>query len=404
MDLALSVPGSTPRAVLAQLADGRRLTVEEISTRTGLPRSTVVHALKRLAEVGDVQVHPPSRRGRGRPSRSWSLLIAPGPIAVVIATAHGTVVGVVAADGQVLSALEAEPLDAAGEGRHAGPALEALDRAIADAGVVASDLSMAVVGLPGPSGFGNRQDDGIVVPPSGHLRRFRTWDGGSPADRLAEHLGCPVYTENDANLAALGECDFGAGIDLHTVLHVSLTHGTGAGLVIGGVLHRGRSGLAGEIGHLHTDDSGALCHCGARGCFWRGRSIPALLAALAEVHGRAFTVADVAAAAVADDADVVRALLGFGHALGRHLADAVVFIDPDALILDGSLGAASEVIAAGVREAVERYAPPTMARGVEVRVGACGDTAPLAGAAALARVERLFTAGRSAAALPLRQS
>src|SRR5665647_3572625 len=234
MRSASTVPGSAPRAVFAQLADGRPLTVADLTAHTGLPRSTVVDALRRLADAGQVEQRGPGRQGRGRPSPSWSI-----------------------------------------------------------------------------------------------------------AELLADRLGCPVHSENDANLAALGEAVLGAGAGLDTVLHVSPAHGTGAGLVIDGRLHRGRSGLAGEIGHLHADDDGRLCHCGARGCFWHSRSIPALLAALAEAHGRPFTLADVARAADEDDHDVVRALLGFGYALGRRLADAVVYIDPDAIVIEGSLSGTS---------------------------------------------------------------
>lgn len=392
------VQGSAPRAVITELADGRRLTAADISLGTGLPRTTVLHALNRLARAGAIEEHPAGPAVRGRPARRWSIVQRPGPLGVVVAAAHGTVVGVVDAEGTVHASRELPALEVAPKGRHASAALAALDEVLTEvADVVPADarsgvpeLSMAVVGLPGPSGFALDTGSAADASSSGHLRRFRTWDERSPVDVLAERLGCPVYTENDANLAALGEAVLGVGAGLDTVLHVCLAHGTGSGLVLHGRLHRGHSRLAGEIGHLHADDEGRLCHCGARGCFWHTRSVPALLDALAEAHGRPFTQADVAGAAADDDHDVVRALLGFGHALGRRLADAIVFVDPDAVVIDGSLGAASEVIAEGVREAVRRYAPPTMARATQVLVGRWGAAAPLVGAAALARSEGLF--------------
>lgn len=393
---SVTVQGSAPRAVLAELADGRRLTAADISLGTGLPRTTVVHALTRLAQVGAVEEHPAGPAGRGRPARRWSLSERPGPIGVLVAAAHGTVAGVVDADGTVIASREVAALEVSAAGAHPEPALAALDEVVAQVSAAsragAPALSMAVVGLPGPSDFAGGSSTG-AAPASGHLRRFRTWDERSPVEVVADRLGCPVFTENDANLAALGEALLGAGAGLDSVLHVSLAHGTGAGLVLNGRLHRGHSRLAGEIGHLHADDEGRLCHCGARGCFWHTRSVPALLDALAEAHGRPFSQTDVARGAADDDHDVVRALLGFGHALGRRLADAVVFIDPDAIVIDGSLGAASAVIADGVREAVRRYAPPTMARGTGILVGRWGAEAPLVGAAALARSEGLFSRG-----------
>jgi predicted NBD/HSP70 family sugar kinase len=223
-----------------------------------------------------------------------------------------------------------------------------------------------------------------------HLRRFQLWDGRPAGSVIAEHLRCPTYSENDANLAAAGEAASGAGAGFGTVLFVSLAFGTSAGLVSNGRLHRGRTGLAGEIGHLHAVDNGQLCQCGGRGCFWLSTSIPALLEELAAAHHQQFTVGDISAAARRDQPGVVRALVGFGYALGRRLADAVVVLDPDAIVIDGALGDAALPIVEGVSQAVHRYAPPAMARELPIIPGTLGVAAPLVGAAALARVEGLL--------------
>lgn len=329
--------------------------------------------------------HPSQQPTRGRPARSWSLAAAPGLLAVVVAAAHGLLAGVVRPDGEVLAAVES------GEGfTTATAALAALDSALARAGVTTGEIELAVLGLPGPSLFA--RTPGIDSIGGSHLRRFRDWDGRPGADVVAEHLGSPVYCENDANLAALGEACHGDAAGTDTMLYVSLTRGTGAGLIIGGRLHRGGSRLAGEIGHLHVDDGGQLCECGARGCFWQTMSIPALLSELAMVHGRTFTVSDLDAAASSGELEIMRALRGFGRSLGRRIADLVVFLDPQAVVVDSSLGAASHVIADGIREAVGHYCPPTMAASVRVSSGSLGASAHLKGAAALARTEYLLRA------------
>jgi predicted NBD/HSP70 family sugar kinase len=396
-----TVHGSASRMVLARLADGSQLTAAQLGTATGIPRSTVIHVLKRLAESGEVKELGVGPQQRGRPSRRWSISSPPGPGVVVVGGAHGITVGVVAADGTVLSVVEDGPLEVTPDGFAAGRAMSHVEQMLAAASVRPADLSMAVVGLPGPSSFSGDVGDGVTAdhPPSGHLRRFRTWDGTSPVTLLRDHLGCPVYSENDVNLAALGEATAGVATGLPAALHVGLAHGTGAGLVIEGRLHRGHSGLAGEIGHLHSDDGGRLCHCGSHGCFWQTRSIPALLESLADAHGRAFSITDVAEAAAREDADVERALLGFSEALGRRLADAVVFIDPGAIVIDGSLGAASATIADGVRDALRHCAPPGLSRNTQVLVGELGIRAPLLGAVALARSENLFSS--TAAPVPM---
>lgn len=377
----------TERAVLRALSDGQRRTVAEVCAELSAARSSVVHALNRLRAAGVVVEHPSQRSARGRPARGWSLTASPGLLAVVVAAAHGLLAGVVRPDGEILAAVHGTTDVTAPTG-----ALALLDRAIAQAEVTHRDIELAVLGLPGPSLFARTPGPDSLG--GSHLRRFREWDGRPAADVVGEHLDRPVFCENDANLAALGEAVYGDAAGAATVLHVSLTHGTGAGLVIGGKLHRGGSRLAGEIGHLHVDDGGQLCECGARGCFWQTTSIPALLDELAMAHGRTFSVSDLDAAAASGELEIIRALSGFGRSLGRRIADFVVFFDPQAIVVDSTLGAASHVIADGIRAAVDQYAPPQLAASVQISSGSLGVSAHLKGAAALVRSENLLDDAR----------
>ncbi|GID31063.1 ROK family transcriptional regulator [Paractinoplanes brasiliensis] len=377
----------TEQAVLRALSDGRQRTVAELCAELSAARSSVVHALNSLRTAGVVVEHPSGRSARGRPARGWSVAASPGLLAVVLAAAHGFLAGVVRPDGEVLAAVHG-----AADFTAPAAALELLGRAVAEAGVTHRQVELAVLGLPGPSMFA--RTPGLDSFGGSHLRRFRDWDGRPAADVVSEYLDRPVFCENDANLAALGEAVYGDVAGLHTVLHISLTHGTGAGLVIGGKLHRGGSRLAGEVGHLHVDDGGQLCECGARGCFWQTTSIPALLNELATAHGKTFTVSDLDAAAALGELEIVRALRGFGRSLGRRVADFVVFLDPQAIVVDCTLGAASDVIADGIREAVDQYAPPMMAASVKISSGSLGASAHLKGAAALVRTEHLLDVSR----------
>jgi predicted NBD/HSP70 family sugar kinase len=377
----------TDETIVRALAEAGPSTLTDLSEATGLPRSTLAHSVRRLVQGAVLRQHPPRPNGRGRPSRTYSLMSEPGPVAVLVAAAHGTFAGVVAADGVILSAIEsgAQPADL----RHgrAGQALEVLDEALDAAGSAPQDLSLAILGLPGPSGFEPRREHPLETPDlrsQSHWQRLQLWGSERAVEVLGRHLKRPTYCENDANLAALGEATSGAGAGRDTVLYVNLAHGTGGGLVLHGRLHRGRSRLAGEIGHLHTSESGQLCMCGARGCFWQTRSIPALLDDLAAAHERPYNVIDLGRAVEDDDEAVIRALVGFGHELGKRLADAVIYLDPDVIIIDGALGSAALPVTEGVKESVGRYAPPALARTVRIEPGMFGSTAPLAGAVALA--------------------
>uniref|UniRef100_UPI00109CF7BD ROK family protein n=1 Tax=Microbacterium sp. K24 TaxID=2305446 RepID=UPI00109CF7BD len=99
-------------------------------------------------------------------------------------------------------------------------------------------VHLAVVGVPG------------IVTPEGGIRDDLGPDGGAFRTALADALGCPIRIENDVNLAALAELTAGTGDELASFALLHLDDGLGAGIVIDGVLHRGFSGVAGEVAYL----------------------------------------------------------------------------------------------------------------------------------------------------------
>ena len=92
------------------------------------------------------------------------------------------------------------------------------------------------------------------------------WQGLLPAEELERRLGVPVHADNDANLGALAELHHGVARGAHDVVYLKVASGVGAGIVLGGRLHRGASGIAGEIGHVQVGEDGQVCRCGNRGC------------------------------------------------------------------------------------------------------------------------------------------
>ena len=97
-------------------------------------------------------------------------------------------------------------------------------------------------------------------------RILPAWKDVRLAARLHASFGVPVFVENDANLGALAECWWGHGRGLGDFALIRLANGIGAGLVVGGEIYRGATGVAGEIGHTTIDPSGPMCRCGLRGC------------------------------------------------------------------------------------------------------------------------------------------
>src|SRR5207249_11281402 len=105
------------------------------------------------------------------------------------------------------------------------------------------------------------------------------WRDVPLARRVAEALGLPTRTHNDATAAAWGEFRFGAGRGSDDMLLVTVGTGIGGGIVSGGRLFRGAHGFGAEIGHIIVEPGGPLCGCGNRGCWEQveaGRAIDRL--------------------------------------------------------------------------------------------------------------------------------
>ena len=123
---------------------------------------------------------------------------------------------------------------------------------------VGHKLKSVAIGAPGP--IDHRR--GVLVNPP----NLPGWRNVALTELLARSLGCPVYLENDAQLAGLGEFHQGAGRGTRNLVYITWSTGVGGGLILDGKLYSGTHGTAGEIGHMVMDPNGPLDGCGQRGC------------------------------------------------------------------------------------------------------------------------------------------
>ncbi|MFE7570795.1 ROK family protein [Streptomyces sp. NPDC057539] len=218
----------------------------------------------------------------------------------------------------------------------------------------AGELLGVGVAMPGPL------DHATGVPR--RVTGFPQWDGFPLRDALAARLQLPVVLDKDTNAAALGLAPRGPG-DSFVYLHLGT--GLGAGLVLGGTLHRGARTGAGEFGHQVIQLDGPLCECGSRGC------IEALC---------------LAAVARGDLAEAARVL-------GAGAANLVGLLDIDRVLLGGrTIAAHEERFVRGVAAAVAERA-----RGAGIAVAAAqGGAHPVAEGAAQLVLAPVFKHRRSA--------
>jgi glucokinase len=265
---------------------------------------------------------------------------------------------IVGRNGRVLGELQAQTPHDFGEGAGAATAkiltelvIELCTRQELDP----SDLPVGI-GLPGLM----RRDGILAFAPN-----LQTASGANLGTQLGESLNnSTVYCENDANCAALAEHEWGAGRGVSDFVMVTLGTGIGGGVFADGKLVRGRSGFAGEIGHMVVAARGAPCQCGSHGCWERYASGGGLnrLTLEAAIEGRLPTLVarvgnaglvraeDVTAAAALGLGEAVMVMKEIGWWLALGLSNLAAILDCGHFVIGGGLSSSSDLVLPWARE------------------------------------------------------
>ncbi len=303
-------------AVVRLLTAGGPRSRSTIAVETGFNKSTVSSLVGELIDVGLLtETGEDEHPGRvGRPARTVRLA-GDGVVAVGLeVNVDHLAVCTVDLSGLVR---RSDRVDADNTARSPAQVLDALaalaETAIREAEEEGAMVVGAAIGLPGL--VDQRRRRLIVAPNLG-------WHDVPVADELATRLGRQqllIAVDNEANLAALAEHRDGAARDIDDVIFVSGDVGIGAGVLIGGELHRGSHGFAGELGHVAIDPAGERCACGSRGCLETIAGQSALQRrAGVRAAGPHAGVAELVGRAQAGDARTLSALAEAGHADRRR--------------------------------------------------------------------------------------
>ena len=273
----------------------------------------------------------------------------------------------------------------------------AIATAIADVvGRLRRSHDIEAVGV-GAAGFVDAKRSTVLFAPN------ISWADEPLAGRVGAHIDLPVVVENDANAAAWGEFQFGAGKDVDDLLLIAVGTGIGGGYVTENRLYRGAFGVAGEVGHLRMVPAGIRCGCGRYGCWEQYASGQALVrqardrvsdelpeaAALSAVVGgdpERLTGPMVTEQAQAGDPLARELLADIGRWLGEGIASLVTVLDPAVVVLGGGVAEAGDLIVEPARRAFARTLPAAGHRPApKLRTTDLGNRAGMIGAADLAR-------------------
>src|SRR5579875_1168949 len=285
---------------------------------------------------------------------------------------------------------------------------DAIRQALAEARVELEQVAGIGLGAPGPL---NSKTGVIYSPPN-----LPGWENVPIRDILQKEFPVPIYIENDAHCAALGEYMFGAGRGSEDMVYMNVSTGIGGGIICKGRLLEGAGGTAGELGHMTIDLHGPRCNCGNIGCLeaiasgtaiarraneaiaaGQGAELLAFARSLDEQTARqlhlpagtekesiervnARTVGEAARAGIA----LARQILGeAARGLGVGLVNVIHIFNPRKIILGGGVMQLGDLILGPALDVVEERAMKAPRSIVSIELAQLGPNVGLIGAGTL---------------------
>ena len=226
---------------------------------------------------------------------------------------------------------------------------------------------------------------GIGVPglydPARGTTRFLPNVPGDWADRpvagpVGAALGLPAFLINDARAFGLAELRLGAGRGAQAMIGHTLGTGVGRVIAVDGHVHQGHDGTGGELGHQTLDPDGPLCGCGNHGCLEAFARADQLAAACGTS-----TAEEAVARARAGDTRALGGIARIARYLGIGIANAVVVVSPDKVVIGGGISAAADLLFEPIRAELRRRVTITSLDRVELVAAELGTWAGAIGAA-----------------------
>lgn len=276
-----------------------------------------------------------------------------------------------------------------------------------EAGAVAENIAANVHALESAMrrrGFGAPRAIGVAVP--GPLNVFdgvvmaaphvSAWRAFPLRERLEAMMGRAVVVENDANAWALGEFWRGAARGYRDVVLLTLGTGVGGGLIVGGRIVHGRSGMAGELGHVTVEPRGVRCDCGARGCLESYASASGLAALLRQRIGLRdgkplpvkfcddkgnFSVRRMTLQARAGNRIAIELFKVAGRYLGIAIASFLNIFNPELVVIGGGVSGAMPYMRKQMLNEVRARAFTAISKDARIVRAALGPRGGVVGAA-----------------------
>jgi glucokinase-like ROK family protein len=376
--------------VLDHVRTTRESSRAELARATGLGRSVLTQRVDALLEYGLIAEDRIGVSTGGRAPRLLRFRADAGHLLVADLGATSIDVAVADLSGGIVAHKQEAADIAAGPEAVLARVDELFDECVSEADAPGSLWGIGI-GVPGPVEF----DSGTPVSPP----IMPGWDGYAVREHFAAR-GVPVWVDNDVNVMALGELTAGSGSGVDDFVFVKIGTGIGAGIVVGGQIHRGAEGSAGDVGHIYVQAGTreVTCRCGMTGCleaFAGGAALArdaeaaaregksAILRALLDEKG-SLSAEDVALASKHGDPVSIELITEAGRLIGQMLTGIVNFFNPSLIVIGGGVaGGGGDLLLATIRQTIYRRSLPLATRDLIVRRSALDGRAGVIGAATM---------------------
>ncbi len=208
---------------------------------------------------------------------------------------------------------------------------------------------------------------------------------------LSDKFNVPIYINNDARMAAIGEWKHGAGIGHDNLMYFTISTGIGNGTIVHGRVLEGAIGIATESGHISLNDDGPLCACGKKGhleAYSSGTGIENfVMDELSKGVGSSLNISsspnahDIAEAAKNGDVLSLAAFERAGYYLGIGIANFLHVFNPSCVIFGGGVSQSGDLLLTPFRKSLESHVlNPIYLNQLEIKIATLGDNAGLIGA------------------------
>lgn len=185
---------------------------------------------------------------------------------------------------------------------------------------------------------------------------------------LEDALGLPVFLENDANCAALAETVIGGGKGADSVVYVTISTGIGCGITVNGKILSGAFSSAGEVGHLTVVPNGKDCPCGKKGCLELYSSGTSIAKTASDVRGVETDTKTVFELARSKDSKMLDIIEDATDKLALGLSHIIQIIDPDVIVLGGSVTKDYDVFKETLNNSLKKYVQPVGNREFNIKI------------------------------------